>query len=59
MTTRLVSPTLKTFLGLMIGLVANTATFAENSKIDDIIDEQNKKNYTKEEKHHARKRKNR
>ena len=34
MTTRLVSPTLKTFLGLMIGLVANTATFAENSKID-------------------------
>lgn len=34
MTTRLVSSTLKTFLGLMIGLVANTATFAENSKID-------------------------
>lgn len=34
MTTRLVSPTLKAFLGLMIGLVATTATFAENSKID-------------------------
>ena len=31
----------------------------ENIQINDIIDEQNKKNYTKEEKHHARKRKNR
>jgi biofilm PGA synthesis lipoprotein PgaB len=34
MTTRLVSSTFKKFLGLMIGVVATTATFAENSKID-------------------------
>ena len=31
----------------------------ENIQINDITDEQNKKNYTKEEKHHTRKRKNR
>ena len=34
MTTRLVSSTFKKFLGLIIGVVATTATFAENSKID-------------------------
>ncbi|MBH2001450.1 MAG: poly-beta-1,6-N-acetyl-D-glucosamine N-deacetylase PgaB [Moraxellaceae bacterium] len=34
MTTRLVSSTFNKFLGLMIGVVATTATFAENSKID-------------------------
>ena len=34
MTTRLVSPTLKIFLGLVFGVVATTTTFAENPKID-------------------------
>jgi len=34
MTTRLVSPTLKTFLGLVFGVVASTTTFAANPKID-------------------------
>lgn len=34
MTTRLVSSTFKKFLGLMIGVITTTATFAENSKID-------------------------
>ena len=34
MTTRLVSPTLKTFFGLVLGVVATTPIFAANPKID-------------------------